>query len=52
MQPIEIVAQAVGIVAMAFNIVSYQCKKQSTVTPCSCSAARFSQPTTCFGRYH
>ena len=31
MQPIEIVAQAVGIVAMAFNILSYQCKKQSTV---------------------
>lgn len=31
MEPIEIVAQAVGIVAMAFNILSYQCKKQSTV---------------------
>ncbi len=31
MTPIEIVAQAVGIVAMAFNILSYQGKRQSTV---------------------
>lgn len=31
MKPIEIVAQVIGIVAMAFNILSYQGKKQSTV---------------------
>ena len=31
MKPIEIVAQAIGIVAMAFNILSYQGKKQKTV---------------------
>ena len=31
MKPIEIIAQAIGIVAMAFNILSYQGKKQSTV---------------------
>lgn len=31
MQPIEMIAQAVGIVAMAFNILSYQQKKQSAV---------------------
>ena len=31
MEPYEIIAQAVGIVAMAFNIISYQGKKQSTV---------------------
>lgn len=28
---IEIIAQCVGIVAMMFNILSYQCKKQKTV---------------------
>ena len=31
MEAYEIIAQAVGIVAMAFNILSYQGKKQSTV---------------------
>ena len=31
MEPIEIVAQIIGIAAMAFNIISYQGKKQSTV---------------------
>lgn len=31
MEPIEIIAQAVGIIAMAFNILSYQQKKQKTV---------------------
>ncbi len=31
MKPIEIIAQAVGIVAMAFNILSYQQKKQKGV---------------------
>lgn len=31
METVEIVAQAIGIVAMAFNILSYQGKKQNTV---------------------
>ena len=31
MTPIEIIAQIIGIIAMAFNILSYQGKKQSTV---------------------
>ncbi len=31
MTPIEIVAQTIGIIAMVFNILSYQGKKQSTV---------------------
>lgn len=31
MTPIEIIAQVIGIIAMAFNILSYQGKKQSTV---------------------
>lgn len=31
METFEIIAQAIGIVAMVFNIVSYQGKKQSTV---------------------
>ena len=31
MEPIEIVAQIIGIAAMVFNIISYQGKKQSTV---------------------
>ena len=31
MEPIEIVAQAIGILAMVFNILSYQGKKQKTV---------------------
>ena len=31
MEPIEIVAQAIGILAMAFNILSYQGKNQKTV---------------------
>lgn len=31
MKPIEIVAQVIGIVAMLFNILSYQGKKQRTV---------------------
>lgn len=31
MEPIEIIAQAIGIVAMVFNILSYQGKKQKTV---------------------
>lgn len=34
MEPIEIIAQAVGIVAMAFNIFSYQQKKQKGVIAC------------------
>ena len=34
MQKLEIIAQAIGIFAMAFNIVSYQGKKQSTVIAC------------------
>ena len=31
MEPIEIIAQAIGILAMVFNILSYQGKKQRTV---------------------
>ena len=31
MKPIEIIAQIIGIVAMVFNILSYQCKKQKAV---------------------
>ena len=31
MKPIEIIAQCIGIVAMMFNILSYQGKKQKTV---------------------
>ena len=31
MKPVEIIAQAIGIVAMTFNIFSYQGKKQRTV---------------------
>ena len=31
MKPIEIIAQAIGILAMVFNILSYQGKKQKTV---------------------
>ena len=31
MQPIEIIAQAIGIVAMAFNVISYQQKKAKQV---------------------
>ena len=31
MEPIKIIAQIVGIVAMAFNILSYQGKKQKTI---------------------
>ena len=31
MEPIEIIAQAIGILAMVFNILSYQGKKQKTV---------------------
>ena len=31
MKPIEIIAQIVGIFAMLFNILSYQCKQQKTV---------------------
>lgn len=31
MEPIKIIAQAIGIVAMVFNILSYQGKKQKTV---------------------
>lgn len=31
MEPFEIIAQAIGIAAMIFNIISYQGKKQSTV---------------------
>lgn len=31
MEPYEIIAQIIGIIAMIFNIVSYQGKKQSTV---------------------
>ena len=31
MTPTEIIAQAFGIVAMVFNVLSYQGKKQSTV---------------------
>ena len=31
MEPIEIIAQAIGLVAMVFNILSYQGKKQKTV---------------------
>ncbi len=31
MDKVEFIAQAVGIFAMAFNILSYQCKKQRTV---------------------
>ena len=31
MKPIEIVAQVVGIFAMLFNILSYQCKQQKGV---------------------
>ena len=31
MPPIEIFAQGIGVVAMFFNILSYQCKKQKTI---------------------
>ncbi len=31
MNPIEIIAQIIGIIAMLFNIFSYQCKKQKAV---------------------
>lgn len=31
MKPIEIIAQIIGIIAMMFNILSYQCKKQKAV---------------------
>ena len=31
MKPIEIIAQVIGIIAMLFNIISYQGKKQRTV---------------------
>jgi hypothetical protein len=31
MKPVEIIAQAIGIIAMVFNIVSFQGKKQKTV---------------------
>ncbi len=31
MEPIEIIGQIIGLFAMAFNILSYQCKKQKTV---------------------
>lgn len=31
MKPLEIIAQIIGIIAMLFNILSYQCKKQKTV---------------------
>ena len=31
MKPVEIIAQAIGIVAMAFNTLSYQQKNRSTV---------------------
>lgn len=34
MEPIEIIAQAIGIVAMAFNILSYQQKTQKKVIIC------------------
>ena len=43
MPPIEIIAQAIGIVAMFFNIFSYQCKKQSSVIALQlCGGALFS----------
>ena len=31
MEPVEIIAQGIGIVAMLFNILSYQCKQQKQV---------------------
>ena len=31
MKPIEIIAQIIGIFAMLFNILSYQCKRQKAV---------------------
>ncbi len=31
MKPIEVIAQGIGILAMVFNILSYQGKKQSTI---------------------
>ncbi len=31
MKPIEIIAQAIGIVAMVFNILSYQCKQKKWI---------------------
>ena len=31
MTPIELIAQAIGIIAMLFNILSYQCKRQSGI---------------------
>ncbi len=34
MKPLEIIAQAIGIVAMAFNILSYQQKTQKKVIVC------------------
>ena len=43
MSPTEIAAQIIGIVAMFFNIISYQSKKQSSVIALQlCGAALFS----------
>lgn len=43
MKPIEIIAQGIGIVAMMFNILSYQGKRQKTVIALQlCGGALFS----------
>ena len=42
MKPIEIIAQAIGIVAMAFNILSYQSKQQKWIIALQlCGSALF-----------
>lgn len=43
MKPVEIIAQAIGIVAMVFSILSYQCKhKKRFIAMQLCSGAFFS----------
>jgi len=41
MTPTEIIAQIIGIIAMAFNILSYQGKKQQTVIACQLAGGAF-----------
>ena len=41
MTPIEIIAQVLGIIAMAFNILSYQFKKKSAVITAQLLGATF-----------
>ena len=41
MKPIEIIAQIIGVIAMLFNIISYQGKKQKTVIALQLCGATF-----------